>query len=98
MAEVGIDLSREEPRRLTEEMALEASVVVTMGCGDACPVFPGKRYVDWDLEDPAGKDLDVVRQIRDDIERRVQSLIDEFVSGFRETSREGCSPALWPTP
>jgi len=78
MAEVGIDITAEHPRRLTEEMGLRADVVVTMGCGDACPVYPGKRYVDWDLVDPAGKGLDVVRGIRDDIRARVEGLLDEL--------------------
>ncbi len=75
MREKGIDISGESPRKLTEEMGRSADIVVTMGCGDACPVYPGKRYVDWELTDPAGKRIDEVRPIRDDIERRVRDLV-----------------------
>jgi protein-tyrosine-phosphatase len=78
MAEVGIDLANERPKALTDEMARAADVVVTMGCGDACPVYPGKRYVDWDLADPAGKRLEEVRIVRDEIDRRVRSLLKEL--------------------
>ena len=78
MAEVGIDLSREFPKPLTGEAVEAADVVVTMGCGDACPVFPGKRYLDWDLPDPAGKPLEEVRAIRDEIDRRVRGLLAEL--------------------
>ena len=81
MAEVGVDLGRQLPTLLTTDAVREAEVVITMGCGDACPVFPGKRYEDWDLEDPAGKDLPTVRRIRDEIERRVRALVDELASG-----------------
>jgi protein-tyrosine-phosphatase len=80
MREKGIDITMEKPQKLTGEMALNADVVVTMGCGDACPVYPGKRYVDWELSDPAGKQLEEVRPIRDDIERRIASLIDELLT------------------
>ena len=80
MREKGIDITMEKPQKLTDEMALHADVVVTMGCGDACPVYPGKRYVDWELSDPAGKQLEEVRPIRDDIERRIASLIDELLT------------------
>ncbi|HEY5439330.1 MAG TPA: arsenate reductase ArsC [Acidimicrobiales bacterium] len=80
MREKGIDISNEAPRKLTDEMGLDADVIVTMGCGDACPVYPGKRYVDWDLTDPAGKEVDEVRQIRDDIEQRVRGLINDLLS------------------
>jgi arsenate reductase (thioredoxin) len=79
MAELGIDISAEQPKKLTDDMARDADVVVTMGCGDACPVYPGKRYVDWDLPDPAGKDLEEVRSIRDDIAARVDTLLDELL-------------------
>ena len=79
MREKGIDISNEAPRKLTNEMGLRADVIVTMGCGDACPVYPGKRYLDWDLRDPAGMDVEVVRQIRDDIERRVRGLFDDLL-------------------
>jgi arsenate reductase (thioredoxin) len=78
MAEVGVDLSREVPELLATDAVREAEVVITMGCGDACPVFPGKRYEDWDLEDPAGKDLVTVRRIRDQIEQRVRALLDDL--------------------
>jgi protein-tyrosine-phosphatase len=75
MAERGIDISREFPKPWTEETVRAADVVVSMGCGDACPIFPGKRYEDWTLEDPAGQDVAAVRPIRDDIERRVRDLL-----------------------
>ena len=75
MAEVGIDITREFPKPWTDEIVRAADVVVTMGCGDACPFFPGKRYEDWDLEDPAGRSVDAVRPIRDEIERRVRGLL-----------------------
>jgi len=78
MGELGIDLADRTPQRLTEDLATEADVVVTMGCGDECPFIPGKRYIDWDLTDPAGKPLDEVRAIRDDIGHRVQALLDEL--------------------
>ena len=81
MAEVGVDLGAELPKLLTTDAVREADVVITMGCGDACPVFPGKRYEDWDLEDPAGKDLAAVRRIRDEVERRVRALMAELASG-----------------
>jgi protein-tyrosine-phosphatase len=76
MQEVGIDISAERPKKLEDGMVREADVVITMGCGDACPIYPGKRYEDWDLEDPAGKDLEVVRGIRDEISNRVASLVN----------------------
>jgi protein-tyrosine-phosphatase len=75
MAEVGIDIANAQPQRWTDEVLLAADVVVTMGCGDTCPYFPGKRYEDWELTDPAGKDIDEVRAIRDEIGRRVQALL-----------------------
>ncbi len=81
MAEQGIDISAELPQPWTDEIVRAADVVVTMGCGDACPIFPGKRYVDWELEDPAGKPLADVRPIRDDIERRVRELLGEITAG-----------------
>ena len=83
MAEVGIDLSREFPKPLSHEVVRAADVVITMGCGDACPVYPGKRYLDWELDDPAGKPLEEVRRIRDDIERRVKTLVEELASSAR---------------
>ena len=75
MAEVGIDISGEQPQRWTDDDARTADVVVTMGCGDVCPVYPGKRYEDWELTDPAGQDLDAVRPIRDEIRTRVEHLM-----------------------
>jgi arsenate reductase len=75
MAEVGIDITEEFPKPWTGEIVQAADVVVTMGCGDACPIFPGKRYADWTLDDPAGQDLEAVRPIRDEIERRVRDLL-----------------------
>lgn len=78
MAERGIDISREFPKPWTEEIVRAADVVVTMGCGDACPVFPGKRYLDWELDDPQGKTVDDVRPIRDEIEHRVRALLAEL--------------------
>jgi arsenate reductase (thioredoxin) len=78
MAEVGVNLDREYPKPLTDEAVRGADVVITMGCGDACPIYPGKRYEDWELEDPAGKDLDTVRRIRDEIAGRVKKLLFEL--------------------
>ena len=80
MAEVGIDLSAETPKVLTDDAALASDVIITMGCGDACPVFPGKRYLDWQLPDPAGQGVDAVRPIRDDIEQRIRGLIAELLN------------------
>ena len=79
MAEVGLDLSKEFPKPLTDEGVKAADVVITMGCGDACPVYLGKRYLDWVLDDPAGRSIDEVRPIRDDIDRRVRQLLAELV-------------------
>lgn len=81
MQEVGIDISAEFPKPWTDEIVRAADVVVTMGCGDACPLFPGKRYVDWELDDPAGQDLDAVRPIRDEIRGRVEALLAELLEG-----------------
>jgi arsenate reductase (thioredoxin) len=78
MDELGVDVSAERPRRLTREMAERADVVVTMGCGDECPYIPGKRYLDWDLPDPKGRPLEEVREVRDEIERRVRELAEEL--------------------
>jgi arsenate reductase (thioredoxin) len=75
MAEVGIDIAAEQPRRWSEDVARRADVVVTMGCGDACPILPGTRHEDWELADPAGQPVEAVRQVRDDIERRVRALM-----------------------
>ena len=79
MAELGIDLSKEFPKPLTDESVRAADVVVTMGCGDACPIYPGRRYEDWELQDPAGQPVEVVRRIRDDIDTRVQQLLGGLV-------------------
>ncbi|MFJ2173352.1 arsenate reductase ArsC [Streptomyces sp. NPDC087851] len=78
MAEAGIDLSAETPKTLTVEAVQASDVVITMGCGDTCPVFPGKRYLDWTLDDPAGQGVGAVRPIRDEIERRVRGLLAEL--------------------
>ena len=79
MAEVGIDISGQRPKVLTTDAVESSDVVITMGCGDACPIFPGKRYLDWDLEDPAGKGVEAVRPIRDEIGARIGGLITELV-------------------
>jgi len=78
MAEVGIDITAELPRRWTDETLQRADIIVTMGCGDECPFLPGKRYLDWELDDPAGRPLEQVRPIRDDIEGRVRALMAEL--------------------
>jgi len=78
MREVGVDLAPQFPKPLRDQAVRAADVVITMGCGDACPVYPGKRYEDWQLDDPAGRDLETVRGIRDEIQRRVESLIAEL--------------------
>jgi protein-tyrosine-phosphatase len=78
MAELGIDVSQEFPKKLTTAAVQTADVVISMGCGDACPVFPGKRYLDWELEDPAGRGVDAVRRIRDEIDARVRGLLAEL--------------------
>jgi arsenate reductase len=78
MNEVGIDISAERPKKLEDGMIREADVVITMGCGDACPIYPGKRYEDWDLDDPSGKDLETVRGIRDRISERVDALLRDL--------------------
>ena len=80
MREVGLDVSKEFPKPLTDEVVRAADVVITMGCGDACPIYPGKRYEDWELADPAEADLDGVRRIRDEIAERVRRLLDELAT------------------
>jgi arsenate reductase len=80
MAEKGIDITDQVPQVLTEAMGLSADVIITMGCGDACPVYPGTRYLDWDLPDPAGRTLEEIRPIRDDIERRVVTLLEALLA------------------
>jgi arsenate reductase (thioredoxin) len=79
LEELGVDMSEEFPKPLTDEVVRAADVVITMGCGDACPIYPGKRYEDWELDDPAGQDLETVRRIRDDLDERVQRLIAELL-------------------
>ena len=79
MAEVGIDLAEAVPKRLDDEAVRAADVVITMGCGDACSIYPGKRYEDWEVDDPAGQDLEAVRRIRDEIDRRAQALVAELM-------------------
>jgi protein-tyrosine-phosphatase len=79
MEEIGVDMSQEFPKPLTDEFVQAADVVITMGCGDACPIYPGKRYEDWELDDPAGQDIEEVRVIRDEIDRRVQRLAAELL-------------------
>ena len=78
LEELGIDMSEEFPKPLTDEVVRAADVVITMGCGDACPIFPGKRYEDWELDDPAGQQLEMVRGVRDDIKGRVEALLAEI--------------------
>jgi arsenate reductase len=83
MAEVGIDIAAEKPKILTDSAVQESDVVITMGCGDTCPFYPGKRYEDWVLEDPAGKGVDSVRPIRDEIRGRVETLVAELLPAAR---------------
>ena len=91
MAEIGLDISREFPKPLTTDKVQAADVVITMGCGDACPVYPGKRYLDWDLPDPAGLTVEQVRPIRDEIAVRVRMLLDELGSP-RPARHPACPP------
>ena len=78
MQEVGIDISQNVPKVLTQDAVKASDVVITMGCGDACPIFPGKRYEDWELEDPAGKEIEIVRRIRDEIKQQVTNLLQDI--------------------
>jgi len=87
MAEVGIDITAETPKMLTVDVVRDSDVVVTMGCGDACPIFPGKRYEDWDLTDPAGQPFEVVRQVRDQIKTRVQTLVTDLLGAAAHRPR-----------
>jgi arsenate reductase (thioredoxin) len=80
MREIGVDMSEEFPKPLTDEVVRAADVVITMGCGDACPIYPGKKYEDWALDDPAGQDLDAVRTIRDEIDLRVETLVAQLLA------------------
>jgi protein-tyrosine-phosphatase len=79
MAEIGLDITKEYPKPLTDDVVRDADAVITMGCGDACPIYPGKRYLDWDLPDPAGRSLEEIRPIREEIDRRVVALLRELV-------------------
>jgi arsenate reductase (thioredoxin) len=79
MNELGVGMSQEFPKPLTDEFVQAADVVITMGCGDACPIYPGKKYADWELDDPAGQDLETVRGIRDELDRRVRQLVAELL-------------------
>jgi arsenate reductase len=81
MSEVGIDISREFPKPLTTDAVTSADVVITMGCGDACPIYPGRRYLDWALDDPAGESVAVVRRIRDEIDAHVRELLEDLTGG-----------------
>jgi arsenate reductase len=91
MAEIGLDISAERPKLLRDEVVRDVDVVITMGCGDACPVFPGIRYEDWELTDPAGKSLEEVRTIRDEIDRRVLTLLGELQGQPASTERSEAS-------
>ena len=91
MREIGIDISQEFPKPLTDEFVRAADVVITMGCGDACPIYPGRRYEDWELDDPAGQDLSTVRRIRDEIDARVRALVDELAASS-PPSRSAAGP------
>jgi arsenate reductase len=90
MREVGIDIATAQPKVLTNEVVLASDVVVRMGCGDACPIFPGKRYEDWELTDPAGQPIEVVREVRDQIRVHVEKLIDELTPGAPATAGSRC--------
>ena len=92
MAELGLDLKKEFPKPLTNEIVRAADVVITMGCGDACPLYPGKRYLDWELEDPAGQSLATVRRIRDDIDERVRVLLAELAPAAATLSAASLVP------
>lgn len=83
MREVGIDIAGEQPKRMTDDSVRDADLVITMGCGDACPYFPGKRYEDWALTDPAGEPIEVVRQVREEIKQRVEDLLTSLLPGPR---------------
>jgi protein-tyrosine-phosphatase len=92
MEELGADLEKEFPKPLNDEFVRAADAVITMGCGDACPIYPGKRYEDWELEDPAGKDLETVRRIRDEIGERVKALLAEVAPGDTRAVARGSEP------
>lgn len=94
MEEIGIDLSQEFPKPLTDEAARAADVIITMGCGDTCPVYVGKRYLDWELTDPAGKAAEAVRLIRDEIDVRVRLLLEELAPALRKSDGDGKAESL----
>ncbi len=96
MDELGVDKSQELPKPLTDDAVHKADVVITMGCGDACPIFPGKRYEDWTLDDPSGQDLETVRRIRDEIDARVRALTDELLAGAQASGGAARRGALRP--
>lgn len=96
MAEEGIDIAAQAPKLLTVDAVRESDVVITMGCGDACPIFPGKRYEDWELDDPAGQPLEVVRPIRDEIRRRVETLVAELLPAGAQQPRKHRAPDVPP--
>jgi arsenate reductase len=95
MAEEGIDITAEKPKILTIEAVKASDVVITMGCGDACPYYPGKRYEDWTLDDPAGQDIDVVRPIRNQIRGRVEQLLQELVGENTRATRPSPGSSSW---
>ena len=84
MAEVGIDITNQQPKKWTDDMVQEVDVIISMGCGDTCPVYPGKRYIDWEIDDPAGQEIEMVRVVRDQIERCVRELLAELLGGEHE--------------
>jgi len=95
MNEMGLDLAQEFPKPLTDEVVRAADVVITMGCGDACPIYPGKRYLDWEVDDPADQPIEVVRRIREDIRGRVQTLLDEIEVGDHPEPKAAVGSAVW---
>ena len=84
MAEVGIDITNQQPKKWTDDMVQEVDVIISMGCGDTCPVYPGKRYIDWEIDDPAGQEIEMVRVARDQIEERVRELLSEILGEKNE--------------
>jgi len=84
MAEVGIDITDQQPKKWIDDMVREVDVIISMGCGDTCPVYPGKRYIDWEIDDPAGQEIETVRVVRDQIERYVRELLAELLGGEHE--------------
>ena len=84
MAEVGIDITNQQPKKWTDDMVREVDVIISMGCGDTCPVYPGKRYLDWEIDDPAGQEIEMVRVARDQIEERVRELLSEILGEKNE--------------